>query len=132
MPWNSTKKNPRLASKEVNREISLRTGVPEEAINKIIKTFDDVIRESLLAGVEVPFGKLGYFSYINKPPRYNCPTINPRTGERLEPMDFPGCHTMRFRENNKWHNELKEKTKYWTDEYSADAVKEEKEDNDGV
>ena len=64
------KKRIKLTSAELYKEVEKRSGVTAQLVSIALQHYADIIFESVAAGVEVPFYKLGYFSFKDMSPRF--------------------------------------------------------------
>ena len=103
-------KKPRLTHEDVIREIYNRTGFPVNGIYQVLGCYNDIVKESLLEEVEIPFGDIGFFSWKQINPRQDATVYNPKYRIYEEHRDIPGFRKTVMRINPKWHNTLKEAT----------------------
>ena len=101
--------HPRLTFAEAIDEVKNRTGLPREAVENILWTYNDIIKECILNQVDVSFGDIGIFTYQFFVRRENMPKRNPKTGEIIY-RDFPAHYRMNFRQALKWRKEMREET----------------------
>lgn len=120
-------RKPRLYAKEVERQIFYLTGVPVNAIQKVLQAYEDIIDQSLKAGVEVAIGDKCTLIVKHQKPLKNKIYRNPRTGEFKPPVNVPGYLYPALRPTKHWKDEIREATLNWGEEQN-----EEKEDGDAV
>ena len=101
--------HPRLTFAEAIDEVKNRTGVPREAVESILWTYNDIVKECMLNQVEVSFGDIGVFTYQFFIRRENMPKKNLNTGETIY-RDFPAHYRMNFRQSLKWGKTMREET----------------------
>ena len=105
-------KKPKLTYREVANQIFLRTGIPPEIIKTVMDVYADITEEALLGAVEVPFGRIGHFSWKQIRPRANVATWDAWNRCYTEPHDVPGFQKTVFRVGAKWASILKEASYY--------------------
>lgn len=132
-------KKPSLTHREVADQIFKRSGIPLEMIKTVMDLYAEITEEALLGNVEVPFGRIGYFSWKQINPRPNVVTWNPQEHKYNEPMDIPGFQKTVLRVGSKWARVLKDASYFELGEDNpmkfgtADtAVYEEETENDEV
>lgn len=105
-------KKPKLTYREVANQIFQRTGIPLEIIKTVMDVYADVAEEALLGAVEVPFGRIGHFSWKQIRPRANVATWDAWNRCYTEPHDIPGFQKTVLRVGAKWASILKEASYY--------------------
>lgn len=132
-------KKPSLTYREVADQIFKRSGIPLEMIKTVMDLYAEITEEALLGNVEVPFGRIGYFSWKQINPRSNVVTWNPQEHKYNEPMDIPGFQKTVLRVGSKWAKALKDASSFELGEDNpmkfgtADtAVYEEETENDEI
>lgn len=105
-------KKPKLTYREVANQIFQRTGIPLEIIKTVMDVYADVAEEALLGAVEVPFGRIGHFSWKQIRPRANVATWDAWNRCYTEPHDIPGFQKTVLRVGAKWASILKEVSYY--------------------
>lgn len=105
-------KKPKLTYREVANQIFQRTGIPLEIIKIVMDVYADVTEEALLGAVEVPFGRIGHFSWKQIRPRANVATWDAWNRCYTEPHDIPGFQKTVLRVGAKWASVLKEASYY--------------------
>lgn len=101
MPARKKEKKAKLNSKEAIAEISKRTNIPIEVIDKIILAYNQIVTECLLEEVEVQFGEIGFFSWRKTKIKKNLSIKNLKPG--TEWYNKP-----KFRTSQKWEKEFRE------------------------
>ena len=81
-------KKPTLTYREVADQIFKRSGIPLEMIKTVMDLYAEITEEALLGNVEVPFGRIGYFSWKQIMPRKDVVTWNPTEQRYNEPQDI--------------------------------------------
>lgn len=109
-------KKPRLTLKEIANQIFIRTGFPKAVIKTIMDEYAEITEEALLGQVEVPFGRIGYFSWKQINPRENVVTYDAYNHCYREPQDVPGFQKTVFKTNRTWAGRIKEATLFGLDE----------------
>lgn len=102
-------KRPRLTPREVENQIFLRTGIPREMVRAVIKSYGEVVEESLVGQVEVPLSKIGYFTVKQMKPKTVRQAI-PTASNFGEMLDLDGYQKTIFRVNSVWAHRQKEAT----------------------
>lgn len=105
-------KKPRLTYREVADQIFKRSGIPLELIKTVMDLYEEITEEALLGDVEVPFGRLGHFSWKQIMPRPNVVTWNPTELRYNEPQDIPGFQKTVFRVGANWAKVLKDASRF--------------------
>lgn len=62
-------KLPRISQREIIKELSHRTGLSTGLVEKVLKAHEEIIQQCLCNQIQVPFGKIGVFSFKVVPPR---------------------------------------------------------------
>lgn len=96
---------PKINFAEQIYEISLRTGLSQTQVKKVLTAYEDLVKTAIINEVEVVFGKLGVFSWKFIPRHEN---VKLRFSE--EPTNFPAHNRMIWRSSNKWKSEMKKAT----------------------
>lgn len=96
---------PKINFLEQIYEISLRTGLSQTQVRKVLIAYEDLVKTALINEVEVAFGKLGVFSWQFVPRREN---VKFNFGETVK--TFPAHNRMIWRSSNGWKNEMKKAT----------------------
>lgn len=94
---------------EAIKEIQNRTGLPDFAIQKVLDTYIDIVKECICNEVEVVFGDIGYFGWKHYPKRDNVELKNPNTGEKIV-KNFPAHNALVFRQKRNWKIEMRKQT----------------------
>ena len=105
-------KKPRLTYREIADQIFKRSGIPFEMIKTVMDLYGEITEEALLGDVEVPFGRLGYFTWKQIMPRPDVTTWNPQECKYNEPQDVPGFQKTVFRVGSKWAKALKDASRF--------------------
>lgn len=105
-------KKPSLTYREVADQIFKRSGIPLEIIKTVMDLYAEITEEALLGNVEVPFGRIGYFSWKQITPRPNVVTWNPSESRYNDPMDVPGFQKTVLRVGSKWAKILKDASRF--------------------
>lgn len=105
-------KKPSLTYREVADQIFKRSGIPLEMIKTVMDLYAEITEESLLGNVEVPFGRIGYFSWKQINPRADVVTWNPQEHKYNEPMDIPGFQKTVLRVGSNWAKVLKDASRF--------------------
>lgn len=106
-------KRPKLTYREIENQIFLRTGIPREMVRAVVNSYGEIIEESLIGQVEVPFCKLGYFTIKQMKPRRVKQLLSVASNYG-ELMDLDGYQKTIFRVNTTWAHKQKEAT-LWKD-----------------
>ncbi len=106
-------KRPKLTYREIENQIFLRTGIPREMVRAVVNSYGEIIEESLIGQVEVPFCKLGYFTIKQMKPRQLKQFLS-AAANYGELMDLDGYQKTIFRVNTTWAHKQKEAT-LWKD-----------------
>lgn len=106
-------KRPKLTYREIENQIFLRTGIPREMVRAVVNSYGEIIEESLIGQVEVPFCKLGYFTIKQMKPRQAKQFLSAASNYG-ELMDLDGYQKTIFRVNTTWARKQKEAT-LWKD-----------------
>ena len=77
-------------------------------IKTVMDLYAEITEEALLGNVEVPFGRIGYFSWKQIMPRKDVVTWNPTEQRYNEPQDIPGFQKTVLRIGSNWAKVLKE------------------------
>lgn len=115
---------PKVIDSELLKEISLRSGIPEAVVLRVVRIFSNVVKQCVASGVEVSVSGFGVFGYRDSKPNENKYGRNPITGETYY-YDKPGWYVPVFRASPKWKDEIKEKSLYGFDEEKIKQWKEE-------
>lgn len=108
---------PYLTVSSVISEINKRTGVPLKDIHTVLVEFFDIVKQSILHGVEVRFKGIGAFSFRDNYPMKNVVAYDPaRKCKRLY-EETVGYRVPKFRFTEKWRAELKNATLITYDEF---------------
>lgn len=91
-------------------EICHRTGLPENAVYRILWTYAEIIKECLCNQVEIAFADLGTFGYQHHCERHDVKYYNPRAKEWMPPMYQPPYDAPVFRNASKWKKEMRNAT----------------------
>lgn len=133
MAWSSGR--PKLTQKEIEQQIFERTCVPHELITIVLRSFFEVAEEALIGNVEVPFGRLGWFSWKQINPRKNVTVWDFKNKCYKEGQNVDGFQKTVFRTGTAWSKKLKEMSTFALNEpnpMGATFVEEdEEEENDG-
>ena len=105
-------KKPALTYREVADQIFKRSGIPLEMIKTVMDLYAEITEEALLGNVEVPFGRIGYFSWKQINPRAEVVTWNPQEHKYNEPMDIPGFQKTVLRVGSNWAKVLKDASRF--------------------
>ena len=105
-------KKPSLTYREVADQIFKRSGIPLEMIKTVMDLYAEITEEALLGNVEVPFGRIGYFSWKQINPRADVVTWNPQEHKYNEPMDIPGFQKTVLRVGSNWAKVLKDASRF--------------------
>lgn len=105
-------KKPRLTYREVADQIFKRSGIPLELIKTVMDLYAEVTEEALLGDVEVPFGRIGCFSWKQIMPRENVVTWNPCERKYNDPEDIPGFQKTVLRVGANWAKILKDASRF--------------------
>lgn len=105
---------PRLSKEETVREIYNRTGLPQDSIMRILEAYIEIIRESIIAGVEVSLRGLGVFTFKTFQPRDMVLRMEPKYGsfKKGETIHVKGYRIPYFRVTKNCKKEMKEKTEF--------------------
>ena len=125
------KENPVLDMMDVYHEIYRRTGNPVEMSRSVIDAFAEIVEEAIEAGLEVKFGRLGYFSWETRKPRKDVIAGAGLFNSERAYYDIPGCRIPRFRAFQKWKKELKAATLDFTGIEKMGKYKELEEEQKG-
>lgn len=106
------RKKPRLTYREIADQIFKMTGLDKEIVKAVMDAYAEITEEALLGQVEVPFGKLGYFSYKQISPMENYVPWHPHEGRYGEPYNRDGYQKSCFRFNAVWAGRQKEATRW--------------------
>lgn len=132
MPWYAGR--PKLTQKEIEQQIFERTCVPHELITIVLKSFFEVTEEALIGNVEVPFGRLGWFSWKQINPRENVVLWDYKNKCYKEPQNIDGYQKTVFRTGTAWSKRLKEISTFAINELNpmgtTFAEEDEEEEND--
>lgn len=110
-------------------EICHRTGLPENAVYRILWTYADIIKECLCNQVEIAFADLGTFGYQHHHERHNVKYYNPQLREWMPPMYQPPYDAPVFRNTKPWKKQMREATiPFYYDEEKGQL----KEDENGL
>ena len=107
-------KHPRLTKQEIVTELYNRTGLPKDSIMKIIEAYADIIRQSIIAGVEVSVKGLGVFTFKTYQPKDVVLKFSLKNGKHKK-GDIIHCKGYRvpyFRVTGDCKEEMKEKTEF--------------------
>lgn len=96
---------PKISLGDVHREIRRRAGVPEEVSKAVFKAYERIIKESLIAGVEVPLLGLGRLTWRVIPPKNSQKMF----GVVRHGVDGYNRTTIRF--SRGWLNEFRDATR---------------------
>lgn len=105
-------KKPSLTYREVADQIFKRSGIPLEMIKTVMDLYAEVTEEALLGNVEVPFGRIGFFSWKQINPRSDVVTWNPKEQRYNEPEDIPGFQKTVLRVGSNWAKVLKDASRF--------------------
>lgn len=105
-------KKPTLTYREVADQIFKRSGIPLEMIKTVMDLYAEITEEALLGNVEVPFGRIGYFSWKQITPRQDVVTWNPTEQRYNEPQDIPGFQKTVLRVGSNWAKVLKDASRF--------------------
>ena len=105
-------KKPTLTYREVADQIFKRSGIPLEMIKTVMDLYAEITEEALLGNVEVPFGRIGFFSWKQINPRADVVTWNPQEHKYNEPMDIPGFQKTVLRVGSNWAKVLKDASRF--------------------
>ena len=105
-------KKPTLTYREVADQIFKRSGIPLEMIKTVMDLYAEITEEALLGNVEVPFGRIGFFSWKQINPRADVVTWNPQEHKYNEPMDIPGFQKTVLRVVSNWAKVLKDASRF--------------------
>lgn len=105
---------PRLSKEETVKEIYNRTGLPQDSIIRIIEAYVEIIRESIIAGVEVSMRGLGVFTYKTYQPRDIVLRMTPKYGsfKKGDTVHVKGYRVPYFRVTKNCKQEMREKTEF--------------------
>lgn len=105
---NQVKKiQPKLTFNEAMIEISNRTGLPANAIYRVLWTYIEIVKECLDNKVSIAFGDLGVFRYQYNKPRYDVNFYNPHTREHSLIKCIPAYDVPIFRCARQWQAQVK-------------------------
>ena len=104
------KNRAKLNFNEAIIEVCYRTGIPENAVYRILWTYVEVVKECLCNQVEIAFADLGVFGYQHHMERHNVKYFNPRTKEEMPPMYQPPYDAPVFRNTKTWKKQMREAT----------------------
>ena len=107
---------PKISHDEVLDEVSKRSGVPFYVVHRILKEYQEVLKQCLLNGVQAKIGELGVMSWKVKAPHRGVVYYNIKTREPMPPQDVPGFWIPSFIPSRKFKKELRAKTEYWEKE----------------
>lgn len=111
---------PILNFSEIINEISKRNVVPAYIVKKVLQSYAQIVEEALIEGVEVPFGRIGDFTWKVYTQKLIPKSFNKDEVERIE------YKNIFFRPHNTWLSELKKAT------ITPIFKEQEKEDKNGV
>lgn len=94
----------KIKEKELIKQISARTYIPQKKISKVIKVMKTIIIESLKKDISVNLNSLGTFKTFN---RYERNGINP---SNFSPLIIPKCKVAKFRAGSRLKREVKKST----------------------
>lgn len=105
---------PRLSKEETVREIYNRTGLPKDSIVRIIEAYIEIIRESIIAGVEVSLRGLGVFTYKTYQPKDMVLRMEPKCSsfKKGDTIHVKGYRVPYFRITSNCKKEMREKTEF--------------------
>lgn len=131
MPYSS--KKPKLTYREIADQIYKRTGFPLEVIKSTMDAYYEITEEALLGQVEVPFGRIGCFSWRQVEPRKGVVTWNFQSKDYNKPTNLPGFQKTVFKVGTVWASYLKNATLFNMGEknpvdYDDEAEEEDKEE----
>lgn len=106
------RKKPRLTYREIADQIFKMTGLDKEIVKAVMDAYAELTEEALLGQVEVPFGKLGYFSYKQIAPKENHVDWLPLEKRFSDPQNKDGYQKSWFRFNGAWANRQREATRW--------------------
>lgn len=109
-------KKPRLTINEIINQIFIRTGFPKAVIKNVMEVYAEIAEEALLGQVEVPFGKIGYFSWKQIHPRKDVVRYDAFNHCYKDPQDVPGYQRTVFKINRGWADRIKKVTLFGADE----------------
>ena len=104
------KNRAKLNFNEAIIEVCHRTGIPENAVYRILWTYVEVVKECLCNQVEIAFADLGVFFFFFHMERHNVKYFNPRTKEEMPPMYQPPYDAPVFRNTKTWKKQMREAT----------------------
>lgn len=130
----------KLSVKETTKAIANRTGFPETMVRGVIEAYSEIVKEAVLAQVEVPFGSVGTFTWRQVAPRENARVWDYSTMSYKENVDLEGYQKMAFKPGKKWAQVLRKKTSFTIGEenpaidgklrYNDEDKMEKEEEND--
>lgn len=100
---------PRLNVSEAIKEIQNRTGLPDYAIERVLETYVEIVKECICNEVEAVFGDIGYFGWKHYPKRTGVEFRNPKSGGTIL-KDFPAHNALVFRQKRNWKIEMRKRT----------------------
>lgn len=106
----------KLSPTDVAKAISARTGLSPKMARTVIDAYVDIVKEALMAQVEVPFGRFCIFSWTQYQPKKDFVNWDYRTHAMTEPHDTPGYQKTSVRVSSEWQKKLKEATLFFDGE----------------
>lgn len=102
----------RLSPTEVAKAISARTGLSPKMARTVIDAYIEIVKEGMLAQVEVPLGRFCIFTWTQYQPKKDFTNWDYRTQSMTEPHDTIGYQKTNARISKEWQKRLKDATAF--------------------
>ena len=103
-------RRPYVTLADLVEEISQRAGTSLKDTHSVLNNFYDIVRESILEGVEVQMKGIGSFSYRDNVPMRNVTVYSPRYKKKVFMEETKGYRVPTFHFSAGWREFIKEKT----------------------
>ena len=107
---NKKQKRPKINFNEAIIEVCKRTGIPENAVYRVLWTYVEIVKECLCNQVEITFADLGIFGYQHHHERHDVKYYNMKEKKWNPPMYQPPYDSPTFRNAKLWKKEMREAT----------------------
>lgn len=102
---------PKLLKSELIDEICLRTGLTTKNVQDVLTAYEEIAKEALLIGVEIPFGKLGSITWDVVSAKPQAKLVRGKMVKK-PPSKY---HKMTIRAGKLWREELRKATEIFSE-----------------
>ena len=103
---------PKITLAEISDQVVARTNISREAVTEVLKTFQEIMRECLIAGVAFPLRNIGTITFSKIKPKPDGVRWNGFLKKRVFMLRTKGYFKLRFVAQTELKKAIKRNTSY--------------------